>query len=73
MKLVDLVGELGEVTIHGQITAFEQRDIRNEKSILIFDITDFTDSITQQLLPCSTFVPTLGSSTKTISLISCWA
>lgn len=49
MKLVDLVGELGEVTIHGQITAFEQRDIRNEKSILIYDITDFTDSITVKM------------------------
>ncbi|MBP3196692.1 MAG: PolC-type DNA polymerase III, partial [Butyrivibrio sp.] len=49
MKLVDLVGELGEVVVHGKITAFEQRDIRNEKSILIFDITDFTDSITVKM------------------------
>ncbi|MBQ7659099.1 MAG: PolC-type DNA polymerase III, partial [Butyrivibrio sp.] len=45
MKLVDLMGELGEVTIHGKIIEFDSRDIRNDKTILIFAVTDFTDTI----------------------------
>ncbi len=64
MKLADLVGELGEVTVHGQITAFEQRDIRNEKSILIYDITDFTDSITVKMFVKTEDVPEICKDIK---------
>ena len=38
-------GEMGEVVIHGQLINLETRDIRNEKTILIFEVTDFTDTI----------------------------
>ena len=41
--------EMGEVCIRGQIMTLEKREIRNEKTILIFSITDFTDSITVKL------------------------
>ncbi len=64
MKLVDIVGELGEVTIHGQIIAFDQRDIRNEKSILIFDITDFTDTITVKMFVKTEDVPEITKDVK---------
>ncbi len=64
MKLSDLVGEMGEVTVHGQITAFEQRDIRNEKSILIYDITDFTDSITVKMFVKTEDVPEICKDIK---------
>ena len=57
MKLSDLIGELGEVTVHGKVTAYDQRDIRNEKSIMIFDITDFTDSITVKMFVKTEDVP----------------
>ena len=30
MKLSDLEGEIGEVTVHGKIVEFDKRDIRNE-------------------------------------------
>ena len=39
------------VVIHGQITFLETREIRNEKTIIIFHITDFTDTIS-----CKIFV-----------------
>ena len=57
MKLSDLVGELGEVTIHGQVTEFDKRDIRNEKTILIFAVTDFTDSIAVKMFVNTEDVP----------------
>lgn len=40
-----IVGEMGEVTIRCQIMNMETRDIRNEKTIVILSVTDFTDSI----------------------------
>ena len=37
--------EMGQIIVRGRIQALEYREIRNEKTILIMDITDFTDSI----------------------------
>ncbi|WP_180270723.1 PolC-type DNA polymerase III [Sporanaerobium hydrogeniformans] len=37
---------IGEVVVKGKILALDTREIRNEKTIIIFDITDFTDTIT---------------------------
>ncbi len=64
IKLSELVGELGEVAIHGKITAFDKRDIRNEKSILIFDVTDFTDSITVKMFVKTEDVPEITKDIK---------
>ncbi|MCR5671335.1 MAG: PolC-type DNA polymerase III [Butyrivibrio sp.] len=64
IKLVDLMGELGEVTVHGQITEFDKRDIRNEKSILIFAITDFTDSIAVKMFVNTEDVPEICGNIK---------
>ncbi len=41
--------EMGEVAIRGQIIASDSRPIRGEKTILIFDVTDFTDTITVKM------------------------
>ena len=49
IKIEEILGEMGEVTIHGQIIAMDQREIRNEKTILIFDVTDFSDTITVKM------------------------
>ena len=43
--LESITGEMGEVIIRGQVMDVEAREIRNEKTILIFPVTDFTDSI----------------------------
>ena len=48
-----MIGEIGEVVIRGQIIGNDRRDIRNEKTIVKFSLTDFTDSIY-----CKIFVPT---------------
>ena len=53
IPLSTVVTEMGEIVIRGKVMSVEQRDIKNEKSILIFSVTDFTDSIT-----CKMFVPT---------------
>ena len=46
IKLEQVVSEMGEITIHGKIINFDTREIRNEKTIIIFAVTDFTDTIT---------------------------
>ena len=45
MPIEQLVGEIGEVVLRGRIMTLDTREIRNEKTIIIFSITDFTDSI----------------------------
>jgi DNA polymerase-3 subunit alpha (Gram-positive type) len=45
IEIEKIDGEIGEVIIRGQILTLESRELRNEKTILIFDITDFTDTI----------------------------
>lgn len=41
--------EMGEVIIRGQIRTVEKRELRNEKTIITFDVTDFTDTITVKM------------------------
>ena len=40
-----IVGEMGEVVIRGQVIELDTREIRNEKTIVILTVTDFTDTI----------------------------
>jgi len=40
-----IAGEIGEVVIRGKILSLEAREIRNEKTILMFSVSDFTDTI----------------------------
>ena len=46
MPISEVIGEIGEVTIRGKIIALDTREIRNEKTIVFFDLTDFTDTMT---------------------------
>ncbi len=45
MDIVEIEGEIGEVVIRGSILTVDTREIRNEKTILMFNITDYTDTI----------------------------
>ena len=45
----DIEGEMGEVTIRGKIITTDSRLLNSGKTIVIFDITDFTDTITVKL------------------------
>ncbi len=40
----DIVGEIGEVIVKGEIIRVEVREIRNERSIYFFDLSDYTDT-----------------------------
>ena len=46
IPIEDIIGEIGEVVIRGKIIHFDSREIKNEKTILMFDVTDFTDTMT---------------------------
>lgn len=43
--LVQVIGEMGEVVIHGQVTGWDEREIRGEKTIVTITVTDYTDTI----------------------------
>lgn len=45
IRIEQIMGEMGEVVIRGQILSMDERPIRGEKTILMFSITDFTDTI----------------------------
>ena len=46
IPMSDIIGEIGEVVVHGKIIKVDKREIRNDKTIYIFDLTDFTDTMT---------------------------
>ena len=45
-EIEKIEGEMGEVTIRGKILDKDSRELRSGKTIIIFHITDFTDTIT---------------------------
>jgi len=45
MPISEITEEIGEVVIHGQVLNLDMREIRNEKTIIMFAVTDFTDTI----------------------------
>lgn len=49
VPIEDIVGEIGETVIHGKIISFDRRPIKNERTIMLFDVTDFTDTITVKI------------------------
>ncbi len=49
MKIEDVIGEIGEVVIRGKILTVDKREIKNEKTIVMFDITDFSDTMTVKM------------------------
>ena len=49
IPIAEIVDEIGEVVVVGKILSKEEREIRNEKTIVMFNITDFTDTITVKI------------------------
>ena len=45
IEIEKIDGPIGEVVIRGKILSVDTREIRNEKTIIIFSMTDFTDTI----------------------------
>ena len=40
LAIEQIQGEMGEVTIRGQVQTLETRDIRNNKTIIMMEVTD---------------------------------
>ena len=59
IEIEKIVGEMGEVVIRCQVMSMETRDIRNEKTIIILSVTDFTDSIVVKIFSRSEILPEL--------------
>lgn len=49
ITLDTVVHEMGEITFRGMVMAVDERELRSGKIILMFDVTDFTDSITVKM------------------------
>ena len=49
VPISEVVDEIGEVVVLGKILGKEEREIRNEKTIVMFNLTDFTDTITVKI------------------------
>ena len=64
INIDSISGEMGEVTIRGQVTSVEAREIRNEKTIYMFNITDFTDTITVKIFLHNEQVPEISGAIK---------
>ena len=60
MNIEDIIGEMGEVVIRGKIINTDKREIKNEKSILFYDITDFTDTLTFKIFAPNDQVEEIG-------------
>ena len=45
IELSQVLGEMGEIIFRGKVISAETREIRNERTIYSFAVTDFTDSI----------------------------
>jgi len=59
IPIEQILSEMGEVVIEGQIRFLDQREIRNEKTILMYDVTDFTDTITVKMFAKNDQLPEL--------------
>ncbi|MBQ1311277.1 MAG: PolC-type DNA polymerase III, partial [Blautia sp.] len=64
IPLETITGEMGEVLIRGQVISVEAREIRNEKTILIFPVTDFTDTIVVKMFLRNEQVPEVTAELK---------
>ncbi len=64
MPICDINAEIGEVVIRGKLIKPESRSIGNDKSIIMFILTDFTDSIKVKLYAKTIEVEEINSALK---------
>lgn len=64
IALDKITGEMGEVVIRGQVIELDMREIRNEKTILILSVTDFTDTIVLKIFTRNEMLPALTERLK---------
>ncbi len=64
IAIEQIQSEMGEVVIRGQIQALDTREIRNEKTIIIIEITDYTDTIVVKMFARNEQVPEILENVK---------
>ncbi len=64
MPISDIIGEMGEVVIRGKVIGMDKREIKNERTILIYDVTDFTDTMTIKMFAHNDQVEEITSGMK---------
>ena len=64
IELKTVTGEMGEITFRGQVISFDTREIRNEKTIVMFAVTDFTDTIMVKMFTRNDQLPNLLAEIK---------
>ena len=64
IPIAQIQGEMGEVVNRGQIQALDTREIRNEKTIIIIEITDFTDTIVVKMFAKNEQIPEILEGVK---------
>ena len=57
VPLEEIVDEIGQVVVRGQILKMELREIRRERTIVSFHITDFTDTIVGKIFIANDQLP----------------
>lgn len=63
-ELCQIIGEMGEVIVRGQITAVDEREIRGEKTIVTLTLTDYTDTIRVKLFAKNEELPDFREKVK---------
>jgi DNA polymerase-3 subunit alpha (Gram-positive type) len=49
IEIDKIEGEIGEINIRGKILTVDSRELRSGKTIMIFDVSDFTDTLTVKI------------------------
>ena len=58
-EIHEIIDEIGEVVVRGKIIQLETREIRNEKTIVMFAVTDCTDTIKAKVFTKNERLPEL--------------
>lgn len=69
IKIIDIIDEIGEVVIYGKVIKVDERELRTEKILYVFCITDFTDSISVKLFVKKEQIASLRENIRTGNFI----
>ncbi len=64
IPIEQILGEMGEVCIRGKIIEYDSREIRNEKTIIMFAVSDFTDTIMVKMFCKNEYLPEITPNLK---------
>lgn len=71
IEIETIDGEIGEVVIRGRIVTVDSRELRSGKTIMIFDITDYTDTITVKMFAREEQLDDLKAAVAAGSFVRC--